>query len=54
MTTYELEGTITETYKSAHACDHCGTEDTPVDAVETGDGFLILCEICRSEAVGGS
>lgn len=45
---------VTEPFKSAHSCDHCGADDTPVHAVETGDGFLILCEMCRTEVGGGS
>jgi hypothetical protein len=43
-----------EPYKSAHPCDHCGTDEEPTHAVQTGDGFLIVCEICRAEVVGGS
>jgi len=51
---YQSETILDTSYKSTHPCDHCGAEDQPVDPVETGDGFLILCEACRVEAVGGS
>jgi len=51
---YEPENIINESYKTPHPCDHCGVDDEPVHAVQTGDGFLILCETCRAEAVGGS
>jgi hypothetical protein len=46
---------MSEPYKAAvQPCEHCGTEDEPVHAVPTGDGFLILCADCRAFVVGGS
>lgn len=51
---YEPDNIIEETYKSPHPCDLCGADDEMTHAVETGDGFLVLCGACRSESAGGS
>ncbi len=51
---YEPENTISESYRNPHPCDHCGVDDEPTHAVQTGDGFLIVCADCRASVVGGS
>ncbi len=53
---YEPENiVVSESHNNAsHPCDHCGIDDEPTHAIQTGDGFLILCEACRAEAIGGS
>lgn len=51
---YEIPKTDRPQQKAVQPCDLCGQDDEPVHAVQTGDGFLILCEACRAESVGGS
>ncbi len=43
-----------KSYKSVQPCDLCSMDDEPVHAVQTGDGFVIVCASCRAEVVGGS
>ena len=43
-----------EAEKAAYVCEHCGQDDEPTHAVQSGGGFLTLCASCRAEVVGGS
>ncbi|MEK7748260.1 MAG: hypothetical protein AAB300_04220 [Nitrospirota bacterium] len=51
---YDSEQQVDSDYKSPHPCDHCGADDEPTHAVQTGDGFVVVCKTCRAEVVGGS